>query len=187
MLEQPIDGTDGGVRLSRARRHLDEGTGAIVAEGVLQVFDSFDLTHPQSTRVQWWQILQAGPERMRFSRPGGQDPRTVEIEHLPRTGIGVPAVGEAGDDTGALVNKRQGVLIVHPLEGGCGITLGLLLRRRDLLTPGVGLRLDDADSLPLRKEHVIRRSDVGLVLAHRNARGGVEIDSLVILNNPTCR
>ena len=117
-------------------------------------------------------------KRCRFGQPFLERFRAVEIEDFARARLGIAAIGEAGDDAGALVEEGQRLLVVDPLELGGGIAGGLLFDRRDLVAPVLWLGFDDADRLLVHEQHIVGRADVGLVFAHGDARTGVEIDLL---------
>ena len=108
----------------------------------------------------------------------------MEAEYLPRTRFGIAQIGKAGERPGALVDDRPRTGAAQPLEAGFGIAGGLLLDRSDLLAPGLRLGLDYADRLPVDEQHVVCGAGVGLILPHRDAGAGVEVDLVLRLNLP---
>ena len=61
---------------------------------------------------------------------------------------------------------------------------GLFLDGCDPLTPGVRLRFDDTDGLPIVEEDGVGGGGIGKVFAHCDARSGVEIYSNPALHTP---
>ena len=64
-LDQPVNETDCRVGLARPGSHLDQGTGLIPGEGLLQIVDGLHLRQPQAGRIE---KMQGG----HFPQPGAQ-------------------------------------------------------------------------------------------------------------------
>ena len=62
VLDEPVDGRDGGDRLARAGRHLDQRAGAVLLEGTLEVRHRLDLVRVERVRIERRQRLQARAE-----------------------------------------------------------------------------------------------------------------------------
>ena len=108
----------------------------------------------------------------------------MECEDFARARIGVAPVREPRDLPRALVEKGQRFGARNPFQLGVGVAFGLQLDCSKPCAPTVRLGLDDADGPPVGEEHVIGRTDVGLVFAHRDAEPGIEVDSILVLHVP---
>ena len=97
----------------------------------------------------------------------------------------IVAVGEARHHAGALVDEGQRLGIVHPLECRRGIGAGLFLHRGDLVPPLFPLRFDHADGPTVDEQHIVRRTYVGRILAHRDPDSGAEVDLPHRLHTPS--
>ena len=101
--------------------------------------------------------------------------------------MGSRPISEPGDDAGALVDERQRLVVVDPFQLGFGVARRLLFNRGDVLAPVLGLGLDDADGAFVNEENVVGGANVRPVLADRDARTGIEVDRLFVLNLPAGR
>ena len=166
VFEQPVDRGDGRVGLARAGGHLNQGTRAVLLEGCLQLLDGRDLAGPQCRRVQVRKPQESRTKRGLLDEPVPHRPWPGKAEYLPGAGLRIAAVGEAREHPGAFVNEWQRLLIVHPLKLGNGITGGLLLDRRDLLSPILRLGLDHADGLLADEKNIVGWAGIRLILAN---------------------
>lgn len=120
----------------------------------------------------------------RLAEPTYEGLRAVKVEQLACARLGVLLVREAGDDTGTLVYKAQWGLVVDPLQGGVGVTGGLLFNGGDLVAPGLGFGFDHTHGRFFHEQYIVRRANVGLIFAHGNPGAGIEIDGLAVLHDP---
>ena len=123
-------------------------------------------------------------QRVRLAEPIPYPLWPREAEHFPGARFRIAHVGEARKHAGTFINKWQGLSIVLPLEPSTSITGGLLLDRRDLLTPVRGFCLDDADRVLVDEQNVIGGADIRLILTNGNPEACTEVDFLLILNKP---
>ncbi len=124
--QQAIDGGDGSVGLACAGGHLDQRARAVGLERFFQIDDGGMLAVAQAfVRGERRNVVQPLAQRVALRQPFLERFRAVEVEYLARTRLGIAAIGEAGDDAGALVEERQRLFVVDPLELGGGITGGL--------------------------------------------------------------
>ena len=107
-----------------------------------------------------------------------------KVKIFPRTRIGVAPVREPRNLPRAFVEKGQRCGVRDPLELGAGVSLRLLFDCRESSPPAVRFGLDDANGLSVNEEHVVGRSDIGLVFAHRDAKARGEVDGIPVLHMP---
>jgi hypothetical protein len=109
----------------------------------------------------------------------------VEGEDLAGTGLGIALVGEAGDDAGSFVEKRQRLAgVLDSFQRGVRIVLGLVLDGGDVLAEDFLLGLRDTDRFSINEEDEIGRAAVGGVFADGLALALVEVDGVLVLNGP---
>jgi len=192
VFEQAIDGSDGGVGLACAGRHLDQRSRPVVLERFFQIGDGAFLAVAQAQfaggqviRVQRWNVVQTCTQTVALAQPFLERFRAVEIEHFARARLGIAAIGKTGDDAGALVQERQRLLVVDPLELGGGVAFGLRFVRGEALAFFLALGFDDADGLLVHEQHVVGRTDIGLVFAHCQPQPCAQVYFLCRLHNPT--
>ncbi len=185
MLDQPIDGGDGGVGLAAAGGHLDQGAGPVGGEGALQVAHRLDLRGPQAGGDQRRQRAQPGAERVGLLGPPGQRLRAVEGEHAAGARVGVAHVGEEGLDAGGLIQEGQGRV------PGVGLEQrrqpGAVFRRlRFDAAQGRAdrLGLDDADGAAVDEEHVVGEAGGEGELADGDAAGCAQVGRVAVLDGP---
>ena len=186
VLEQAIDGRDGGEGFSRAGGHLDERARAGVLERDFKICDGLDLALAEMGRVERWEIVEAGTEGATGGEKFAEGLGAMEGEDLAGAGLGIALIGEAGDDAGGLVEEGQrhtGGL--NPLQLGGGVVGGLVLGDGDVGAEGFLLGLGDADRLAVDEQHVVGGAGVGGVFADGLALAGVEIDGVLRLHDPT--
>ena len=112
---------------------------------------------------------------------------TVEGEDFAGARIGVAPVREPRDLPRTLVEKGQRFGVRNPLQLRLGVTLGLLFDCREPYSPTVRLGLDNSDGPPVGEEYVVRRSNIGLVFAHRDSEPRVEVERVLVLHLPAGR
>jgi hypothetical protein len=131
LVDQAVEGRDGGEGLAGAGGHLDEGAGAAVADALLEVDDGADLGGPHAGGVEGRRATHAALDRGGRLRVGlalaafelggepiAEDIRAVEGEDAAGACVGIEAVGEEGLDAGALV--EEGERPDRDLESGSG-------------------------------------------------------------------
>ncbi len=91
----------------------------------------------------------------------------MKIEHLARTRLGVAPIGEAGDDASAFVKEGQRLFVVDPFQFGCCVACGLRFDLGDFMAEVLLLGFDYTDGFFIHKQHVICRTHIGLIFAHR--------------------
>ena len=111
----------------------------------------------------------------------------MECEDFARARTGVAPVREPRDLPRALVDKGQRFGVRDPFQLGVGVAFGLQLNCGESGSPAVRLGLDDTNGPSVGKEHVVGRTDVGLVLADRDADPGIEVDGAPVLHIPAGR
>ena len=78
VLEQAVDGSDGGERLTGAGSHLHKGAGFGGAQGGVELGDGIDLALTESGRIERWQITQAVAQRASHGQRFAQGFRTMK-------------------------------------------------------------------------------------------------------------
>lgn len=130
--------------------------------------------------------LKPGAQGGRLGQPLRHRLGSMKGEDFARAGLGIAAIGEARNDARALIYEGQWVFIIYPFERRAGITGGLVLNGRDLVPPILGLGFYDANGLLIHEQNIIGGPDICLIFAHGDAQRSVEINSLLVLNDPAC-
>ena len=188
VLQQAVDGRDGGERLARAGGHLDEGARLGGAQRGVELRDGVDLAVAEPGGIERRKVAQAVAQGAAGGEPFAQGFRAVERKNLARARLRVALVGEAREDAGGFVEERQRLAGgLHPLQLRGGVFRGLVFDAGDVVTEGFLFRLDDADRLGIDKERVVGGTAVGEVFADGLALTFVEIDGVFVLHGPTRR
>ena len=165
VLEQAVDGRDGGEGFTRAGGHLHEGAGFGLFERFLQLGDGSDLACAQTGGVERREVVETGAERL-LGEAFPEGFGTVEREGLAGAGLGIALIGEAREDAGGFVEEGQGFAgVLDVFELGSGVGAGLVFDGGDVLAERVFLGLDDADRFFIDEEDVVSGAGVCLELA----------------------
>src|SRR5690606_39172823 len=119
-------------------------------------------------------------------KPLGQGFWAMEVKHFAGAWLWVGAIGKAGDDASAFINKAQGLVIVHPFQGGVSVALGLIFHGGDLLAPRFWLSFNHTHCLLVNEQDVIRWANISLILADSNPNGSRKINFIFVLHDPSC-
>jgi|SRR5689334_8599251 len=93
--------------------HLNQGSRLGLSEGVLKVFDGFDLGWPQSLLSQRWNLPDSGFYRCTGmidfgTQPVGQGLRPVEGKEITACRVRLQQIGKPGLHASALITEWQG-------------------------------------------------------------------------------
>ncbi len=91
----------------------------------------------------------------------------MKIKDLARTRLGVAPIGEAGDDASAFVQEWQRLFVVDPFQLSGGVTFSLFFDLGNFMAEVLLLGFDYTDGFFIHKQHVICRTHIGLIFAHR--------------------
>ena len=110
VFDQPIGNGARRVGFPRAGCHVNQGSRAIVGEGVFESFDGFNLAISHAVRherVFCWQRGESGSERIRFFRPFSQRLGSMESKDRAGATVGISRIAEERLDSGGFVKKRK--------------------------------------------------------------------------------
>lgn len=110
VLDQPIGDSACFVGLSSSGCHVNQGSRAVMGEGVFQSFDGFNLAISHAVRherVFGRHCSEAGPERIRFFRPFGQCLGAMEGKDTAGATVWISRIAEERLDAGGFVQKRK--------------------------------------------------------------------------------
>ena len=192
VLDQPVARRHGSEGLAAAGRHLDERTGPGVSERLLQVLDRLELHGPESALIEFRQPAEHPSQLLRFQAlEPEQLLRAVKGEGLTAPRVRIETVRELRHFARRLVGERKGSSPCgDPLVQPFGVLLGL--ESDALQRVPRGLRLDDADRLPVDVQEVVGEPALGLavllplqrVLPNSHAEARVNVHVAVVLDIP---
>ena len=186
VLEQAVNGGDGSEGFSGAGGHLDERARLGLGKRCVELGDGVDLAVAQPGGVERRHIVaQAAAEGWAGSQSFSESFRPVEAEDFAGARLRVALVGEAGEDAGGLVEEREWLALIYPLELGGGVFTGLVLKGGDVLAEDFFLGLDDSNRFAGDEENIVGGTGVCRILANRLPLTVAEIDGAFLLDSPS--
>ena len=185
-LQHPVAEGHGREGLAAARGHLQQQTGVVGLQTLLDGPDGFHLAVAQPGRIQLGTLVEPGPQAEVRLEHGVQALRRVEGEERPGAGVRIPKVLEACLDACAFVAKGGNRLPPGHMGREVGLVPGGLLGH-----PAEGLAdrlgLQEAGNLPVHQQGVVSRPRRAGEFPDRHAQTGVGIKLLVVLERPPGR
>lgn len=107
----------------------------------------------------------------------------MEGEDFPGPWFGVSVIGEAGDGSRAFVGEEE-FFVVEVFKFGGGVSFCLVFVGDEVLALFRPLGFDHSYWFLVHEEDVVGRAGVGLVFPDGYSDAGVEVETLLILDEP---
>ena len=110
VFDQPIGDGTGRERLARSGGHVDEGSRAVVGEGIFQTGDGFNLAIAHAVRDEWVFVRHPGKPAAKgvgLRGPVGERFGAMECKDTAGAGVRVAGVAKPGFDPSGFVEERK--------------------------------------------------------------------------------
>ena len=131
-------------------------------------------------------MVQSGSKAIALFQPFLQRFRAMEGEDFSGTGLGISAICESGNDTGTLIEERQGFVVADPFQLGTGIAFGLVFYGGDVFAFAFALGFDNANRFLIYKQHIVCWANICLIFPDRLSLAFIQINLVFVLHTPAC-